>query len=32
MSKFLKANNMKTEEFVGEYSAEATKEAGITNH
>ena len=32
MSKFLKANNIKTEEFVGEYSAEATKEAGITNH
>ena len=32
MSKFLKANNIKTEEFVGEYSAEATKEVGITNH
>ena len=32
MSKFLKANGIKTEEFVGEYSAEATKEAGITNH
>ena len=32
MSKFLKANNIKTEEFVDEYSAEATKEAGITNH
>ena len=32
MSKFLKANGIKTEEFVGEYSAEATKEFGITNH
>ena len=32
MSKFLKANGIKTEEFVGEYSAEATKEVGITNH
>ena len=32
MSKFLKANGIKTEEFVGEYSTEATKEAGITNH
>ena len=32
MSKFLKANGIKPEEFVGEYSAKATKEAGITNH
>ena len=32
MSKFLKAHGIKTEEFVGEYSAEATKEIGITNH
>ena len=32
MSKFFKANGIKTEEFVGEYSAEATKEVGITNH
>ncbi len=32
MSKFLKEHGIKTEEFVGEYSAEATKEAGITNH
>ena len=32
MSKFLKANGIKPEEFVGEYSSEATKEAGITNH
>ena len=32
MSEFLKANRIKTEEFVGEYSSEATKEAGITNH
>ena len=32
MSEFLKANRIKTEEFVGEYSSEATKEAGISNH
>ena len=32
MSKFLKDKGIKTEEFVGEYSSEATKEAGITNH
>ena len=32
MSKFLKDNGIKTQEFVGEYSSEATKEAGITNH
>ena len=32
MSKFLKSHGIKTEEFVGEYSAEATKEAGISNH
>ena len=32
MSKFLKENGIKTQEFVGEYSSEATKEAGITNH
>ena len=32
MSKFLKANGIKPEEFVGEYSSETTKEAGITNH
>jgi hypothetical protein len=32
MSKFLKDNGIKTEEFVDEYSAEATKELGVTNH
>ena len=32
MSKFLKDNGIKTQEFVGEYSSETTKEAGITNH
>ena len=32
ISKFLKDNGIKTQEFVGEYSSEATKEAGITNH
>ena len=32
MSKFLKDKGIKTEEFVGEYSSETTKEAGITNH
>ena len=25
-------HGIKTEEFVGEYSAEATKEIGVTNH
>jgi pimeloyl-ACP methyl ester carboxylesterase len=32
MSQFLKANGIQPEEFVGEYSSETTKEAGITNH
>ena len=32
MSKFLKDNGIKTEEFVGEYSSETTKELGVTNH
>ena len=32
MSKFLKANGIKPEEFVGEYSSETTKELGVTNH
>ncbi len=32
MSKFLKDNGIKTEEFVGEYSSKTTKELGITNH
>ena len=32
MSKFLKDNGIKTQEFVGEYSSETTKELGITNH
>ena len=32
MSKFLKDKGIKTEEFVGEYSSETTKEVGITNH
>jgi len=32
MSKFLKDNGIETEEFVGEYSSEMTKELGITNH
>ncbi len=32
MSKFFKDNGIKTQEFVGEYSSETTKEAGITNH
>ena len=32
MKKFLNDNNIKTEEFVGEYSSEATKEAGVSNH
>jgi len=32
MSKFLKDNGIKTQEFVGEYSSEAIKELGVTNH
>jgi pimeloyl-ACP methyl ester carboxylesterase len=32
MSKFLKDHGIKTEEFVGDYSAEAKKELGVTNH
>ena len=32
MSKFLKDNGIKTEEFVSEYSSKTTKELGITNH
>ena len=32
MSQFLKANGIKTEEFVGEYSSKEIKEAGISNH
>ena len=32
MSKFLKDKGIKTEEFVGEYSSETTKELGVTNH
>lgn len=32
MSRFLKEKGIKTEEFVGEYSSETTKEWGITNH
>ena len=32
MSKFLKDNGIKTEEFVGEYSSETIKELGVTNH
>jgi len=32
MSKFLKDNGIKTEEFVGEYSSETTKELGFSNH
>ena len=32
MSKFLKDHGIKTQEFVGEYSSETTKELGITNH
>ena len=32
MSKFLKDNGIKTQEFVGEYSSETTKELGVTNH
>ena len=32
MSQFLKNHGIKTEENVGEYSSETTKEAGISNH
>jgi pimeloyl-ACP methyl ester carboxylesterase len=32
MSKFLKDHDIKTQEFVGEYSSATTKELGITNH
>ena len=32
MSQFLKDHGIKTQEFVGEYSSETTKEAGISNH
>ena len=32
MSNFLKEHGIKTEEFVGEYSSETTKELGINNH
>ena len=32
MSKFLKKNGIKTQEFVGEYSSETIKELGVTNH
>ena len=32
MSKFLEASGVKTQEFVGEYSSQTTKELGITNH
>ena len=32
MSKFLKDNGIKTEEFVDEYSSETIKELGVTNH
>ena len=32
MSKFLKDNGIKTEEFVDEYSTELTKELGVSNH
>ena len=32
MSKFLKDHGIKTQEFVGEYSSETTKELGVTNH
>ena len=32
MSKFLKSHGIKTEEFVGEYSSETTKELGVSNH
>jgi len=32
MRKFLKDNGIKTQEFVGEYSSQTTKELGVTNH
>ena len=32
MSQFLKKHGIKTEEFVGEYSSETTKDMGISNH
>ena len=32
MSKFLKDHGVKTEEFVGDYSANAKKDLGVTNH
>ena len=32
MSKFLKSHGIKTQEFVGEYSSETTKELGVSNH
>ena len=32
MSKFLKDNGIKTEEFVGKYSSKVTKELGMSNH
>ena len=32
MSKFLKDHGIKTEEFVGDYSADAKKDLGVTNH
>jgi hypothetical protein len=32
MSKFLKDHGIKTQEYVGEYSSETTKELGVTNH
>ena len=32
MSKFLKDNGIKTQEFVGEYSSETIKEMGVSNH
>ena len=32
MSKFLKDNGVKTQEFVGKYSSETTKEWGVSNH
>ncbi len=32
MSKFLKEHGVKTEEFVGEYSTETSKELGVSNH
>ena len=32
MSNFLKSHGIKTQEYVGEYSSETTKELGVTNH